>query len=730
MKLSSDLLNKFAKITKDKTPEKQETIAYGTIVKSNDSTFVKLDGSDILTPVSTTADTEDNERVIVQIKNHKALITGNMSSPSARSETVKDLSDRLNEFNLDHAIIVELESDNVEIKKQLSAANANITSLQTTKIDADIANAKFATIENLTATNTKLYNLESTYGDFVVLTTQNFESVNAKIEGKLSATDIEGKYANIDFSNITDATMQNFYASSGLIDNVIIQNGVVTGELQGVTISGDLINASTIVADKLVLLGNDGLYYKLNASGDKVESTQTDYNSLNGEIIKAKTITANKINVSDLSAFNATIGGFSITTNSLYSGVKNSVNNTTRGSYLDNDGQVSFGDASNYVRFYKNTDNSYKLDISASSIVFGNDKTNIETVITDINDNILAWCYNNNKTYINGSKIYAGTITSTQLSSDSIKSNNYVINQTGSFLNLSDGSFDSKYLKWNDKGEMIATSGSIGGITLNDNGLSAVGTQGEKTIGYQISKDGTIKVTNTGSGRDYVMNLNAEKLTIESVVTYSGSNPRSAILEDDSLLFKMDGSTIGYIQASNDSTLDLYGGQGIKFKSSVTSEGNFNAPNIPIAGALDDLSGSLSDYFPNDKTFIGSAYAGDTWYNVISVRHRNGAGDGNRYGMLLYSGLTGNSNLVWRQHMNNDWGNERTILDTDNINYYEGQMKAIRYNFTNDVGSFITSRTGGGFDFWFTYGGMRMVFDGTGKIYKVTADGVWTVLVE
>ena len=63
----------------------------------------------------------------------------------------------------------------------------------------------------------------------------------------------------------------------------------------------------------MVVKGSDGLYYKLNTDGSTVESEQTEYNSLNGSVITAKSITATKISVDDLVAFGATIGGFNIT---------------------------------------------------------------------------------------------------------------------------------------------------------------------------------------------------------------------------------------------------------------------------------------------------------------------------------------------------------------------------------------------------------------------------------
>jgi hypothetical protein len=69
-------------------------------------------------------------------------------------------------------------------------------------------------------------------------------------------------------------------------------------------------------------------------------------------------------------AFDATIGGFNITSNSLYSEVKDSEGNTTRGIYMDTDGQFNFGDETNFVKYYRDDDGNYKLTISAESILY------------------------------------------------------------------------------------------------------------------------------------------------------------------------------------------------------------------------------------------------------------------------------------------------------------------------------------------------------------------------
>lgn len=392
MKLSKKLVSEFAKVTNNTEKPKNETTVYGVITKNGDSTYVRLDGSpdDVLTPVSTTTDTQDGDRVTVLIKNHTAIVTGNVTSPSARTNDVQDISnnvqgisDNVDAVTEDNKVITgklteaqadietlktdKLSANEADLKyatiTNLTATNAEVDNLKTNKLSANDADLKYATITNLTATNAEVDNLEAKHGAFETATAKNFEAVDAKIDS-LDVGDLSAKYANIDFSNIGKAAMEYLYSKSGLIENVTVSEGTITGTLVGVTIKGDLIEGNTVVADKLVIKGQNGLYYKLNTDGVSIEAEQTQYNSLNGSIITAKSITATKISVDDLVAFDATIGGFNITSDALYSGVKESVGNTTRGIYLGKDGQMAVGDSQNYLKYYKTSDGSYKLEMS------------------------------------------------------------------------------------------------------------------------------------------------------------------------------------------------------------------------------------------------------------------------------------------------------------------------------------------------------------------------------
>lgn len=203
---------------------------------------------------------------------------------------------------------------------------------------------------------------------------------------KLDVTDADIKYAQIDFANIGKAALEQFFAKSGLIEDVVVGDQKVTGTLVGVTILGDSIKGGTVIADKLVIKGEDGLYYKLNTDGNTVEKEQTDYNSLDGGVIRAKSITATKIAVDDLVAFGATIGGWHIADGGLFSGTKESVSNTSRGAYLGSDGQLNIGDSDNFVMFYVDNKGESHLAISADKFTLG--KQNIENILRDIKQDV------------------------------------------------------------------------------------------------------------------------------------------------------------------------------------------------------------------------------------------------------------------------------------------------------------------------------------------------------
>lgn len=215
------------------------------------------------------------------------------------------------------------------------------------------------------------------------------EEVDTKLINAETAIvdNLEANYAQIDFANVGVANIGELFAKSGIIQDVVTETGTVTGELVGVTIKGDLIEGGTVKADKLVILGSDGLYYKLNTNGETVESEQTEYNSLDGRHILAQSITATKIAVSDLVAFRADIAGLKMTNGSIHSVGKTAVNSPAPGLYFDSQGQFNTGDANNYiVSWYDSEADEWRIRISADEVIVG--RANLLDVVTGVQDTV------------------------------------------------------------------------------------------------------------------------------------------------------------------------------------------------------------------------------------------------------------------------------------------------------------------------------------------------------
>lgn len=427
MPLSENLKDQFAKmVNADNPKENTDNTVYGTVKVYSDGTkAVVLDGSNIATPFETVTDAEDGDRVTVTIRNHKAVVTGNLSSPAARTDAVKTNSEKIGEFNtvlsnkvdtdeLDAQVgrIDTLESNNATIKQKLTAtegefkeiktkqleveekvtaAEAEIKTIKSDKIDATVVESEYTKTKVFDALAGTVGTLNGDFSNFKNTTTEKLDAHKADIDElntkKLNSEDADLKYANINFTNIGTAAMEYFYAQSGLIKNVVVGDQTITGELIGVTIKGDLIEGNTIVAEKLVIKGEDGLYYKLNTDGITTEAEQTDYNSINGQVIRAKSVTASKIDVKDLVAFDATIAGFKIDDNAIYSIGKESATSGVRGIYLGKDGQMAVGDSNHYIKYYKDTDGSFKLAISAESMEFSSG-TSVKDAIDNINNKV------------------------------------------------------------------------------------------------------------------------------------------------------------------------------------------------------------------------------------------------------------------------------------------------------------------------------------------------------
>lgn len=225
--------------------------------------------------------------------------------------------------------------------QRLTAELITANQVIATKISAEQADIKYATIANLNALSGKFDTLSAK-----AITTDNIAAATAKL-GYMTAEQADIKYANIELTNIDTANVATLFAKVGLIDRATVVEGHITGFLDSVEVNANKITAGTLVADRILLKGSEsGLLYALNNLG-KLTSTTVDSldgyvltdRTINADKIVANSITANELDVENIFADNAVISTITsqsafinaISTNSVVVGIKNTVDNLSVG---------------------------------------------------------------------------------------------------------------------------------------------------------------------------------------------------------------------------------------------------------------------------------------------------------------------------------------------------------------------------------------------------------------
>ena len=281
---------------------------------------------------------------------------------------------------------------------------------QVQQLNADLFTAKQAIIGRAT-----IQQLQAIQAQIDELDVSELAAVKAYVEtliaGSVTAADIQATvgavdnlsttYAQIDFANIENESVKNLFVNVGLIENATIQEGKITGTLSGVRVVADIVQANTVIAGDLLVRDSTDpdTYYKINVqeSGTTEEVLRSlEYNQyISGTEILAKSIVAEKISVSDLVAFGATIGGFTIDNTSIHSTGKSGVNTPSEGVYFKSGPTAQFeigSSVGNHVT-YDGTD----VDIQTDWLKF--DGTNDMVTVGESNSRRIDMSSSNFKMY-------------------------------------------------------------------------------------------------------------------------------------------------------------------------------------------------------------------------------------------------------------------------------------------------------------------------------------------
>ena len=174
---------------------------------------------------------------------------------------------------------------------------------------------------------------------------------------------------------------------------------------------------------------------------------------------------------------------------------------------------------------------------------------------------------------ITADKLTANSITAEKIMADALKSKNYVVDESGSFLNLADGSFDSKYLKWDSVGKITVSMGNIANWNINstsiykgdgwksstsgsayfgDNGLSItdkflVDSSGNVSTSNIVITGGSINISNGNFIADSKGNVE-----MKGKVTSSSGNIAGWEITSDSFYKDTDDYTVYVCPGTND----------------------------------------------------------------------------------------------------------------------------------------------------------------------------------
>lgn len=372
MDLSNKLIAEFAKLTNNKDGN-SESMVYGTTVNHGDKLYVVIDGSDAITPVITTSEIKSGERVTVMIKDHTATIMGNITNPSASTESVGKVLDeydvivaKIGNFEMviaDKVTTEQLEAELAIIEEAL-IGKASIGELEAVKatikdLDVEHLEAELAEIQEAIILKANITDLDAIHADIDILE-GNVADINTIIGGNLTMDNIQSlvlttSKVTVDNAFIKDAMIDRVSASkltAGTINTSLINIGSEDGSM---SIAGSLQQFKDADGNIRIQIGKDStgdFTFVLYGADGK------------GQLINQNGITASAIGdgliVNDMVADNAAISGGKLDINSVITEINDSTTTIKSSKIIfDDEGQtldVAFSQLSTKVDLIEGVD--------------------------------------------------------------------------------------------------------------------------------------------------------------------------------------------------------------------------------------------------------------------------------------------------------------------------------------------------------------------------------------
>lgn len=265
MGLSTELISEFVKITNDNKKSKEDNIVYGTVSTVSEdgkSGTVKIDGSDEATPVSTTCTIQPGDRVRLNIRNHNAIVTGNMSSPAFGVQEANGLRSE---------IFQTLSEISLEVENEIAGLDAKLT-LTASEIRSEVSNTVSGLSSRITQTENAISSLvkgpegyselKQTF-DALTFITENgvvkLSGGNIKLTGSISFSDLsDSASVQSDIDAAYDYASDAYDVADTAWDKADDALDTVSGwahSSNGTYIDGEMIYSDSIYANSIHLGG-------------------------------------------------------------------------------------------------------------------------------------------------------------------------------------------------------------------------------------------------------------------------------------------------------------------------------------------------------------------------------------------------------------------------------------------------------------------------------------------
>lgn len=277
MDLSRNVIRQFVEVTTPKGMTSNDNTVYGTIVDDDGSLFVKIDGSDSLTPVSSNVDLRADDRVIVLLKNHEATVLGSPTAPAARQSELIGLGNIVatkvdaSEITAIRAEIGTLEASLIEADKaivgDLEVERARISDLEANSATIGDLDVERARISDLEANSATIGDLEAERARIDDLEAGNVEITGRLVAAEADIVNLEAETAKIgnleaDVGNIETLI---FGSASGTVIQTEFSNAVIAqlgnAQIKSAMIeslAADKIMAGDIITNNVRVLSEDG----------------------------------------------------------------------------------------------------------------------------------------------------------------------------------------------------------------------------------------------------------------------------------------------------------------------------------------------------------------------------------------------------------------------------------------------------------------------------------------